>query len=85
LRLSGKLIKDTNIIKEKIVEINDDTLSYTDLLEACLIALCKELDIQVPIWLRKNTSEFVMHRKTSFLKDQFMEDIIFDRFEMKVE
>ncbi|MCR4436748.1 MAG: hypothetical protein QHH06_14075 [Clostridiales bacterium] len=84
MRLSGKLVKGTKVIKETSVERNEDA-PYRDLLENCLLDLCRELDIQVPLWLKKNTREFVLYRRTSFTKEHFMEGIKFDRFEIRVE
>jgi len=55
------------------------------LLEEGLISLCRELDIPVPLWLNKNTSEFARYRKTFFDRDQFIEDVKFDRFELRME
>ena len=85
MKLIGKLIKGTTIIKEAFVERDDEGKSYRDLLEECLIAVCKELDIGVPMWLKKNTGEFAAYHRTFFNKDQFVEKIKFDRFEIRVE
>lgn len=85
MRLSGRIVKDTKIIKEALVENNEDTLSFRDKLEECLIRLCKELDIQVPLWLKKNTSEFVTYQKTSFNGEQFVETVRFDRFDIRLD
>lgn len=84
MRLIGKLVKNTKITKEAAIEKPDDA-PYRDLLEHCLIDLCRELDIQVPLWLKKNTTEFVMYRRTSFNQEHFMEKVRFDRFEIRVE
>lgn len=85
MKLHGKLIKGTKIIKEASVENNDKSLSYRDALEECFINLCRELDIQVPLWLKKNTSEFAAYRRTFFSAEQFLEKVKFDRFEIRAE
>jgi len=85
LKLHGKLLKNTNIIKEAAVEKADDNLPFADLLEDCFIDLCKQLDVQVPLWLKKNTSEFAAFRKTFFTKEQFIEKVTFDRLEIRIE
>ncbi len=82
--MSGRLIKGNKTIKKSTVYSEDKSLSYRNALEKCLIALCKELDIQVPVWLRKNTSEFAAFQKTFFNSEHFMEEIKFDRFEIEV-
>lgn len=85
MKLYGKLIKQTKIIKETFAEQNDDTVSFRDQLEQCLIQVCKELDIQVPLWLNKNTKEFVNHHRTFFTSEHFVEKIDFDKFEIRIE
>ena len=83
--LTGKLIKGTNIIKESRFEKNGEGLSFRDLLEESFIGLCREMDIPVPLWLQKNTSEFARYRKTFFPSDQFVEKVRFDRLEVRFE
>ena len=83
--LHGSLIKGTKTVKEALVEKNEEGFSFRDILEECFIDLCKELDIQVPLWLNKNTTEFANYRRTFFTGDQFMEKVPFDRFEIRIE
>lgn len=83
--LIGTLHRENKIIKESKITNNDVGKSFRDLLEETLIALCKELDISVPLWLDKNTTEFVRYRKTFFLKDQFIDKIKFDKFQITIE
>ncbi len=85
MKILGKLIKGTAIVGEKVVEKEDENVSFRELLEANLISLCKELDISVPLWLKRNTTEFVKFRKTSFTTEQFIDSVKFDRFEIKLE
>jgi hypothetical protein len=85
LVLYGRLTKSTHTIREAMVEKKNDAASYTDLLEECLIELCRQLDIQVPLWLEKNTNEFVRYRRTFFNQEHFLEKVYFDRFEIKTE
>lgn len=66
-----------------MVENNDTDVSYTDRLEKCLLKLCKELGIPVPLWLKKNTREFARFKRTFFFSDQFEEKVGFDRFEIR--
>ena len=85
MKLYGKLIKDTRIIKETFAERNDESVSFRDQLEQCLIQVCKDLDIQVPLWLKKNTKDFVNHHRTFFTSEHFVEKISFDKFEIRIE
>lgn len=82
--LYGRLIKGTKTIKNASIEVNEGGMSFRDALEECLVGLCKELDIQVPLWLKKNTTEFVSYRRTFFFSDQFMETVNFDKFEIRL-
>ena len=85
MRMTGKLIKGTVILAEKTCEIDDKDGPYQDRLEKCLVETCALLGIEVPLWLSKNTREYVSFRKTSFNADQFFNPVLFDRFEIKVE
>lgn len=85
MKLYGRLSKGTKIIKQAYVEKDDSEGTFHDRLEESLIEVCRKLDIPVPMWLKKNTTEFAMYRKTFFERDQFIESINFDRFEIKIE
>lgn len=84
LILSGKTIKGTKILKETLVEENNESLTFRDTLEECLVKLCRELDIPVPLWLKKNTTEFARYRRTFFTNEQFVEKVSFDKFEIRL-
>ena len=58
--------------------------SFHDKLECCLLYLCRDADIPVPMWLSSNSKEFGRFRKTSFYAEQFNEKVNFDRFEIKL-
>ena len=57
---------------------------FRDKLECCLLYLCRDADISVPMWLSANSREFGRFGKTSFHADQFNERVNFDRFEIKL-
>ncbi|MCX7748418.1 MAG: hypothetical protein N2645_16260 [Clostridia bacterium] len=85
MKLYGKIFKEAKIIREALVEREDGKASYRDLLEGCLIDVCRELEIPVPLWLKKNTSEYAAYRRTFFSNEQFVEKVTFDKFEIYVE
>ena len=86
MKLSGRLIRGTKTINKAFFEVDEQEITtFTDALEECLIGLCRQLSIPVPIWMKKNTHEFAKFRKTFFTKDQFTEDVDFDKFEIKLE
>ncbi|MGI6777855.1 MAG: hypothetical protein ACOX7R_07495 [Acetivibrionales bacterium] len=85
MKLYGDIKKGTKIIKHLLVESNNEGLSFHDALEENFVTLCRELDIPVPLWLKKNTVEFASFRRTFFPKEQFIEKVNFDRFEIRLE
>jgi hypothetical protein len=84
LKLIGKIIIENRLVREAAVEDNDERHNFRDKLEMCLIDLCKELDIPVPLWLKKNTRELAIFRRTLFSPEQFMEKVWFDKFEIRL-
>jgi hypothetical protein len=46
--------------------------------------LCAKLEIPVPLWLKKNTKELAIFRRTFFSSEQFMEKVWFDKFEIRL-
>jgi len=85
MRLNGSLILEGRNVNKARVECEITGVSFHDRFEEAFITLCKELDISVPIWLDKNTKEIAMSKKTSFYEDQFDDDFLFDRFEMRID
>ncbi len=85
LRLYGRIVKDTSLIREALVDEEDESTSYRDKLEKCFVSLCREMEIPVPLWIKKNTKEFGAFRRTFFSKEQFVEKVYFDRFEIRLE
>ena len=49
--LYGKLMKGNMPLKNSKAEQNDPEKSFHDQLEEAFLQLCKNLDIQVPIWV----------------------------------
>lgn len=85
MRLYGKIVRDRAIIKEAVVESTGQEQALRDALEYCLIKVCRELDIPVPMWLKNNTAEFANYRRAIFTQEHFVEKITFDKFEIKVQ
>jgi len=84
MKLTGNIIKGTKIVKRTSREKEDPKMTFHDILEESLVVLCKDLDIPVPIWMKKNTNEFAMFRRTFFGSEQFTEKVDFDRFEIRM-
>ena len=85
MTLNGKLMKNTGPLRDATVERDVPGESFGACLEECFLMLCKELEIPIPLWLKKNTKEFGRFHKTFFPADQFLETVLFDRFELTLE
>ncbi len=83
MRLEGKTYKDNYTLRVVVAEHTDDSLRFTSLLEACLLNLCKQLDIAPPLWMERNTHEFAAWHQTVFHEEQFMEKVPFSRLQIK--
>ncbi len=81
--LEGRLFVANRLTELKEVEYTNDDLAFSMQLENALVLLCKELDIPIPLWLKKNTHEFAAFHQTLFFADQFNEKVKFDRFQIK--
>jgi hypothetical protein len=73
------------ILTEEKAEYTDSDMTFQQKLTNCLIDICKKMDIQVPIWMNKNTKELAKFNKTFFTDEQFMEKVYFDRFEIEMK
>lgn len=82
LTLSGKIYIKGKLIKESAAVDNEWEHSFRDKLEKCLICLCANLDVPVPLWLKKNTRELAVFKKTFFTSEQFIEKVWFDKLEI---
>ena len=63
------------------------TSQKTDLNDAyieCLETACKEFDISMPLWHTKHTKQLSMFRKITFLKDDFIDPMPYDKFVVEV-
>lgn len=84
VKLNAKIIKGTAILMEEESVLNGQG-RFQKQLEASLVEVCGKLGISVPLWVGKNTREFVRFKWTAFHADQFFEPVRFDRFEIRLE
>ncbi|MDD2214273.1 MAG: hypothetical protein PHR21_07035 [Oscillospiraceae bacterium] len=83
--LEGRLFKANLLLAQSMVELAPQDRHFSHELEQNLIALCRSLDIPVPLWLSKNTTEFARFHQTVFFSEQFTDKVNFDRFQIKWE
>ena len=82
-RLWGKVWKDNHLIKDTVSVIdNDDTRTHK--IFQGLEEICYTLDLEKPIWLDSNVTEFQRHDRTRFHQDNFIEQLDFDFLEIQV-
>lgn len=84
MKLNAKIMKGTIIIMQEESVLNGQGRFHKQL-EDSLIEVCKKLGISVPLWVGKNTREFSRFKWTAFNSDQFLEPVVFDRFEIRLE
>lgn len=83
-RLWGKIVKENHLLCDMVYENKELTLSRTKKVFDGLHTICMEFDLQEPIWLDKNITEFKRIDKTRFEQDNFIETIDFDYLEIHV-
>lgn len=80
-RLWAKAIKNNKTIKSIDVK-NGENISQELKLKKCLSEIFNKLDISAPIWLSKHDKEFMEFKKIIFLKDDFIDEVNFDKLEI---
>ena len=81
-RLWGRLFKDTHMIKDIVIERDDDTRTHRVL--RAVDEICRIWDLGRPVWLDTNIADFKKRSKTRFTQDNFIEQIDFDHLEIQV-
>lgn len=82
-RLWGRIFKNNHIWKDTVI-CDDSDETRTRKVMNSLDKICYAFDLGKPIWLDKNIDEFKRYAKTSFRQDNFIEQIEFDRLEIRV-
>ena len=57
-RIWGKIFKDNHLLQDMVYENSDPDLNRTRKVYAGLHEFCMAFDLQKPIWLEKNITEF---------------------------
>jgi hypothetical protein len=82
-RLWAKLFEDNRLLRDMVVA-DEACDTRTHKVFRAVDEVCREFDLEKPIWLEANVSEFKKSRKTRFRQDSFIEHIPFDYLEIQV-
>lgn len=76
IKIWGKILINEKIIKHKSVEINPKTTSFFEMLKT----VSEQLGISTPVLLDKHVYDFNVFGFCVFKPDDFVENVIFDKF-----
>lgn len=80
MKIWGKIIKKEQILKSKTIVVDPSTTTFFDMLKT----LCEKLNISTPVLLDKHVYDFNVFHMCMFRADDFIEDVIFDRFVLEL-
>ena len=80
MKIWGKVIKKEHILKHKTVEVDPSTTTFFDMLKT----LCEKLNISTPVLLDKHVYDFNAFHICMFSTDDFIEEVLFDRFVLEM-
>lgn len=84
MKLEGRLFVANRMTEIKEIETADlEGEAFSQSLGRALVELCRQMDIPVPMWMKKNTHEFAAFRQTIFFSEQYTQKVRFDRFQIK--
>lgn len=84
IRVEGRVYRGNRIAELATAEGSTEEETFAPLLERCLIDICHQVDIPIPLWMERNTQEFARYHQTVFTSEQFMETVKFDRFQIRL-
>lgn len=76
------------IIKNKMHDTidvtNNEDISTDKKMKKCLETIYNKLDISAPIWMEKHYDEFKEFKRITFKKDDFIDEVYFDKLEIEL-
>lgn len=84
MKIWAKTITNHKIQSQAVQEFSSARPSDSDGWARILTELCKPLDIAVPVILKKHVGELKSFSRTVFKRQDFMESIPFDSFEIEI-
>ncbi|NLZ70131.1 MAG: hypothetical protein GX907_02190 [Clostridiaceae bacterium] len=83
IRLEGKLFIGNRPVDCQVVKVDSPAAGFHKEITQALVELCATMKIPVPVWQRNNTAQFARFRMTFFSAEQFLEPVLFERFQIK--
>ena len=80
IKIWGKILSNDKIIKSKTIKVDTENTTFFDM----LASLSHALNIPTPVLLDKHVYDFNVFSTCFFNKDDFIEDVLFDRFVISI-
>ena len=80
IKIWGKVISNEKIVKSKTVTVDTENTTFFDM----LANLSHLLSIPTPVLLDKHVYDFNVFGICTFKPDDFIEDVVFDRFVLEI-
>jgi hypothetical protein len=77
VRIWAKILKDGKIIGQCIYE-RFESIDYSNF-STYLREICEKLDVPTPVLIKTHLFNYAKYNNVKFIKDDFVEDINFDR------
>lgn len=84
MTLEGRTFVGNRLINIKEIHYSNPKASFSVELSEAIVILCREMDIPVPMWMKKNTHEFAAFHQTIFFDEQYPDKVSFDKFQIKM-
>ncbi len=80
IKIWGKLIAKEKIAKSVVIEIDEETTTFFDMLKT----ISTSLNISTPVLLDKHVHDFNRFHVCEFNSTDFIESIVFDKFVLQL-
>ena len=80
VKIWGKVIKSERIIKSYVLEIDESSTSFFDMLKT----MCEKLNVPTPVLLDKHVYDFNVFNMSTFKPDDFIENVKFNRLTLQL-
>lgn len=84
MKIWAKIIKHHKIINEAVQEFDSARPSDVEGWRPIVVALCKPLDLECPVILKKHITELQRFSRTVFSQGDFIDGVSFDHFELEI-